>query len=226
MPEPLDPIARIRATRVDLVVLSRAAIACLLNGRRDQAASQLLGAAIPAGWPDADDCSLLENGPQDIRRDPVAEPLLLFAIVRREPVPLTVGHAGFHGPPGVNGSATCPGHSSSPTRSRAYRRRGYAREAAAALVDWARSVHGIRRILASIAPGNERSARVVTSIGFVPAGQRWDDEDGILVSQAEHQTLRDGRTTGARVGALSDCCFGLAKEASRIAVGSGALLRR
>ena len=51
MPEPLDPIARIRATRVDLVLLSRAAIACLLNGRRDQAASQV-GAAIPAYWPD------------------------------------------------------------------------------------------------------------------------------------------------------------------------------
>jgi [ribosomal protein S5]-alanine N-acetyltransferase len=39
----------------------------------------------------------------------------------------------------------------------AYRRRGYAREAVAALVDWARSVHGIRHFLASIAPGKEPS---------------------------------------------------------------------
>jgi [ribosomal protein S5]-alanine N-acetyltransferase len=63
----------------------------------------------------------------------------------------------------------------------AYRRRGYAREAVAGLVDWARSVHGIRRFLASIAPGNEPSTRVVTSIGFFDAGQRWDDEDGLAL---------------------------------------------
>ena len=41
------------------------------------------------------------------------------------------------------------------------------------------TVHGIRRFLASIAPDNEPSTSVVTSIGFVDAGQRWDDEDGL-----------------------------------------------
>ena len=191
MPEPLDPIARIGATRVDLVLLSRAAIACLLNGRRDQAASQL-GAAIPAYWPDADDRSLLELRLEDIRRDPAAEPWLLFAIVLRGSGPLMVGHAGFHGPPGVNGRDLPGALELAYTVFAPYRRRGYAREAAAALVDWARSVHGIQRFLASIAPGNERSARVATSIGFVPAGQRWDDEDGLeLVFELELSQLDD-----------------------------------
>jgi hypothetical protein len=43
VPELPAPITRIRATRVDLVPLSRAAIACLLDDRRDHAASQLGG---------------------------------------------------------------------------------------------------------------------------------------------------------------------------------------
>ena len=62
MPESPEDIERICATRVDLVPLSGAAIACLLDGRRDHAARRL-GAAIPAGWPDTDDRSLLELRP-------------------------------------------------------------------------------------------------------------------------------------------------------------------
>ena len=79
-----------------------------------------------------------------------------FAIVRREPVPLMVGHAGFHGPPGVNGRDLPAALELAYTVFAAYRRRGYAREAVAALLDWARSVHGIRRFLASIAPVTSR----------------------------------------------------------------------
>ena len=88
-----------------------------------------------------------------------------------------VGHAGFHGPPGVNGRDLPAALELAYTVFAAYRRRGYAREAVAALLDWARSARGIRHFLASIAPGNEPSTRVVTSIGSVDAGQRWDDED-------------------------------------------------
>ena len=193
MPESPEGIERICATRVDLVALSGAAIACLLDGRREHAARRL-GAAIPAGWPDADDRSLLELRLQDIRRDPAAEPWLLFAIVRREPVALMVGHAGFHGPPGVNGRDLPAALELAYTVFAPHRRRGYAREAVAALVHWARSVHGIRRFLASIAPGNEPSTRVVSSIGFVDAGQRWDDEDGLeLVFELDAPSLERAR---------------------------------
>jgi hypothetical protein len=111
-----------------------------------------------------------------------------------------VGHAGFHGPPGVNGRDLPAALELAYTVFAAYRRHGYAREAVAALVDWARSVHGIRRFLASIAPGNEPSTRVVTSIGFVDAGQRWDDEDGLeLVFELDTSPIEHARggVTGA-----------------------------
>ena len=75
------------------------------------------------------------------------------------------------------------------------------KEAAAALVDWARSVHGIRRFLASIAPGNEPSTMVVTSLGFVHAGQRWDEEDGLeLVFELdlEYSTKREACNTPSK----------------------------
>ena len=181
--------------RVDLVPLSGAAIACLLDGRREHAARRL-GAAIPAGWPDADDRSLLELRLQDIRRDPAAEPWLLFAIVRREPVPLMVGHAGFHGPPGVNGRDLPAALELAYTVFAPHRRRGYAREAVAALVHWARSVHGIQRFLASIAPGNEPSMRVVTSIGFVgrtSAGTTRTDSSSSSSSTRPPSSAREAR---------------------------------
>jgi RimJ/RimL family protein N-acetyltransferase len=68
-----------------------------------------------------------------------------------------VGPAGFHGPPGVNGRDPPAALELACTVFAAYRGRVYAREAVAALVDWARSVHGIRHFLGFIAPGNEPS---------------------------------------------------------------------
>ncbi|MEM8931264.1 MAG: GNAT family N-acetyltransferase [Acidobacteriota bacterium] len=44
--------------------------------------------------------------------------------------------------------------------------RGYAREAAIAVLDWGRSTLGLDRILAITAPDNEASMRLLESIGF------------------------------------------------------------
>lgn len=44
--------------------------------------------------------------------------------------------------------------------------KGYAREAAAAVVDLARSDFGLRRLVAITAPGNRRSIALLESIGF------------------------------------------------------------
>jgi RimJ/RimL family protein N-acetyltransferase len=83
-----------------------------------------------------------------------------------------VGHVGFHGPQSVNGRDPPAALELACTVFAAYRGRGYAREAVAALVDWAWSVHGIRHFLGSIAPGNEPSMRSSPVSGFVDAGQR------------------------------------------------------
>jgi RimJ/RimL family protein N-acetyltransferase len=43
---------------------------------------------------------------------------------------------------------------------------------------WALVEHGVRRFLASSAPTNAASIRVVEKLGFVEVSRVWDDEDG------------------------------------------------
>jgi RimJ/RimL family protein N-acetyltransferase len=90
-----------------------------------------------------------------------------------------VGHAGFHGPPGINGldapDAVEVGYTVFPE----HRGRGYAQEAVRALMDWAGTEHGMRRFIASVAPDNEPSLAIVRKLGFSQTGEQWDDEDGL-----------------------------------------------
>jgi len=50
--------------------------------------------------------------------------------------------------------------------------RGYAREAAAATLEHASRDHDLRRMAAITTPGNERSIRLLRSLGFEPQGER------------------------------------------------------
>ena len=50
--------------------------------------------------------------------------------------------------------------------------RGYAREAAGATLEHASRDHGLKRMAAITTPSNERSIRLLRSIGFTPQGQR------------------------------------------------------
>ena len=47
---------------------------------------------------------------------------------------------------------------------------GYALEAAAATMDYARATLGLRRVVAILSQDNERSARLLVKLGFVPEG--------------------------------------------------------
>jgi [ribosomal protein S5]-alanine N-acetyltransferase len=83
-----------------------------------------------------------------------------------------IGHAGFHGPPEDVGRAEI-GYTVLPV----YRGRGYATEAAAALVAYA-GEQGIPVVFATVAPGNTPSLRVVEKLGFVQTGVQIDEIDG------------------------------------------------
>jgi RimJ/RimL family protein N-acetyltransferase len=49
--------------------------------------------------------------------------------------------------------------------------RGYALQAARAVVDYLRAACGVTRFLATVDAGNERSARLLARLGFRPATQ-------------------------------------------------------
>jgi [ribosomal protein S5]-alanine N-acetyltransferase len=170
--------APIRSRRLDLVSMSAAFVEAVLEGRR-AAAARLVGAALPRDWPDRRDLGFLNLRLAQMQKDPETQPWLVRALVLREPRRTMVGHAGFHGPPGVNGPRHPDAVELGYTVFPPFRGRGLATEAVGALLDWASSEHGMRRFVASVAPGNEPSLAIVRKLGFVQTGQQWDDEDGL-----------------------------------------------
>jgi len=166
--------------RLDLVPLTASILDAFSNGRVD-AATQELGAKIEPGCIDDDDVAFFKRRMRALEENPAIQPWTVRAIVLREPVRTMVGHAGFHGPPGVNGAGIAGAVEIGYTVFPGFRGSGLATEAAAALTDWAASVHGIRHFVASIAPGNAPSEAIVRRLGFARTGEQWDDEDGLEV---------------------------------------------
>jgi RimJ/RimL family protein N-acetyltransferase len=90
-----------------------------------------------------------------------------------------VGHAGFHGPPGVNGAATPGALEIGYTVFAAWRGAGLATEAAGALLRWARAAHDVTHYYGSTSPENAASRAVLARLGFEHVGERIDEEDGL-----------------------------------------------
>jgi RimJ/RimL family protein N-acetyltransferase len=160
--------------RLDLVLLAPV-LDDLVEGRRDRAAGTI-DAHIPGWWPDEHDARFLRFRRDQTARDPETRDWLVRAVVLRESREM-IGHAGFHGPPGVNalkdpravevGYAIFPEH----------RGHGYATEAVEGLIRWA-GERGIHTFVASVGPDNEPSLAIVRKLGFVHVGEHWDEEDG------------------------------------------------
>lgn len=140
----------------------------------------MLGCVIADAYP-------LKTMPLAMRRDqlladPSHQPWLLRAIVEHESNQM-IGHVGFHTPPRPDYlSAVAPdavelGY----TIHAPLRRRGYATEAALALMHWAYATHDQRAFLLSISPDNVASTAMAKSLGFEPCGSHIDDEDGLEI---------------------------------------------
>jgi RimJ/RimL family protein N-acetyltransferase len=170
-------VPAIESPRLELVSLSPAFVDAALAGRHDEA-GELIGAELPDGWVAGEE-RFLRLRLEQMHRDPERQPWLIRALVLRGPKRTMIGHAGFHGPPGINGLSKADAVEVGYTVLPPFRGRGYATEAAAALMDWAEREHGIRRFVASVAPGNEPSLAVVRKLGFVRTGEQWDEEDGL-----------------------------------------------
>jgi RimJ/RimL family protein N-acetyltransferase len=159
------------------VLLSPAFLDALVSGRRSEAEAEL-GAAIPPDWPDEHDAGFLRLRLEQVKRDPGVAKWLVRGLVLRETGEL-VGHAGFHGPPGVNGPRRSNAVEVGYTVFPAHRGSGLATEAAAGLIEWARAAHGLRAFVASVAPDNDPSLAIVRKLGFRQTGEQWDEEDGL-----------------------------------------------
>ena len=170
-------MASIRSERLELVSLSPDFIDALLAERRSdaEAAATL---TLPDDWPDAHDRGFLNFRLRQMRERPEIQEWFVYAVVLPEGERPMIGHAGFHGPPGVNAIKAPDAVEVGYSVFDPYRRRGYATEVVRTLIDWASREHGIHHFVASISPGNEPSLALVRRLGFKHTGQHWDEEDG------------------------------------------------
>lgn len=86
---------------------------------------------------------------------------------------VAVGGCGYKGPPDADGAVEIAYGIAEP-----YRGRGYAKEVASALVDYALGPGGARRVFALTRPELGPSTSVLTACGFECAGEVVDPEDG------------------------------------------------
>jgi [ribosomal protein S5]-alanine N-acetyltransferase len=162
----------IRTRRLELIPLAPEAIGNLVGGDTSGAGA-ILGVTFPAEFPTPGErhgflpiqLERMQAAPQ--RRDWMAR-----VMASREDG-VAIGHCGFHGPPEMIGRAEIGYTVFTPSRGR-----GYAKEAATALVEWA-FAEGESEVYASVAPNNAPSLAVVRAVGFTQIGTQIDEVDGL-----------------------------------------------
>jgi [ribosomal protein S5]-alanine N-acetyltransferase len=146
--------------------------------RRLEEAEKLLDLRLPDQPADEALERFMSHRLGQVRSDLAMQRWLARAIVLRVGERPMVGNVGFHGKPGVNAAgnpeAVEIGYGIVPE----HRRQGYATEAVGALLDWARG-EGIAHFVASVAPDNEPSLKIIRKLGFVRTGEHIDPEDGL-----------------------------------------------
>ena len=165
-----DP-ARIRSRRLDLVTIVPEAMVAMRRGDFE-AAALALRHPVPRDWRGMS-WEWFHHRLREYADDPSGLSWSARALVRRGRWPAIVGNAGFHGAPDDAGVAEI-GYEVIPEE----RRKGYASEAAEALMTWAGREHGVRRFRASVGPWNKPSLALVRALGFKRVGVQIDDVDG------------------------------------------------
>ncbi|MGH7516031.1 MAG: GNAT family N-acetyltransferase [Gemmatimonadales bacterium] len=162
--------------RLRLLPLSPAAIDALLAGDGARL-RELTGATFPAPVrppPLTED--LLPMVRERVAGDASQEGWWSWVVVRKD-TREAVGSVGFGGGPDAEG-AVMVGYATYPN----VERRGYATEAAGALVDWALGHDDVVRVCASMPPDNAPAIRVAQKLGMRLLGTVWEEDlDDVLL---------------------------------------------
>jgi [ribosomal protein S5]-alanine N-acetyltransferase len=159
---------------IRLVAMTPGFIEAVLDGRREEA-SALLGIEVPKEFPSEGEKGFLGLRLRQMREDERFQTWCPHAIVLGGQM---IGHAGYHGPPGVNSTHNPEAVEFGYRIFAPYRGRGYATEAARLLMDQAEQRAGIQHFVLSVGPNNEPSLAVVRKLGFRQTGEHMDEEDG------------------------------------------------
>ena len=159
---------------IELYPLTPAFLEAILDGRREEAAA-LLNAELPDEFPRNGERRFLALRLRQMREDARFQEWSPFAVVLEGRM---IGHAGYHGPPGVNTRQNPNAVELGYTIEPEYRRRGYATAAATELIRRAEE-QGIRHFIACSSPGNDPSLAIIRGLGFVQTGEEMDEEDGL-----------------------------------------------
>lgn len=166
---------RLHTHRLDLKPLPLEAAAALPEGREE--ASRALAAQLSPEWPGSHLFGLLR------RHASAPAELACFGIwvmIERDDGRV-IGDVGFHGPPDEAGTIEI-GYSVVPTRQG----RGYAAEAARALVRWALSQPSVLCVVAGCDPHNLPSVRTLERVGFYRTGEADGELRWRYANQTEH----------------------------------------
>jgi ribosomal-protein-alanine N-acetyltransferase len=159
---------------IELVPMTPDFVAAVLDGRRKEAGA-LLGIDVPDEFPSEGEKGFLGLRLRQMREDERFQTWCPHAVVLGGQM---IGHAGYHGPPGVNSTQNPEAVEFGYRIFPPYRGRGYASQAAKMLMDLAEKRAGIQHFVLSVAPDNDPSLAIVRKFGFKQTGERMDEEDG------------------------------------------------
>jgi len=150
----------IETARLSLVVLLPSEIEALIQGDTKRA-TQLAGATFPSAWPeDAEAQEGLTWHLRHLRADAAQQAWRIRVMVERESG-VVVGSINLKGPPNAHGDVEI-GWGVNEDR----RRRGYAFEAASAVLKWAACEPGVRVFSATIPEDNVSSQELAKKLGM------------------------------------------------------------
>ena len=146
----------------------------LLEGDRERA-GQELDVELPDGFPREGGMRFFKLRLRQMREDARFREWCPHAVVLDGAM---IGHAGYHGPPGLNAKQNPDAVEIGYTIEEPWRGHGYATAAATELLRRAEE-RGIRHYVACTQPNNEPSLAIIRRLGFRQTGEAMDEEDGL-----------------------------------------------